>query len=144
MPTATKIELVEMMFKVSRLIKEEMSYANDIVHLSILQIQTLIYIDKNKRVSMSDIAGQFHIELSSATSLINKLYDQKLVERYQDNEDRRLVRISLTIAGKALLKEAMQQRRKKLERTLSYLSDKEREDLFSILGTLNIKLQMNR
>lgn len=136
-----KIELVEMIFKVSRLMKDKMSYTNKLIHLSILQIQTLIFLNKNKKVSMSDIAGYFHIELPSATSLLNKLYDQKLVERHEDEQDRRLVMITLTNQGKILLKQAMYERRKKLEKVLSYLSEKERSDLSTILETLNNKLQ---
>ncbi|MCX6732511.1 MAG: MarR family transcriptional regulator [Candidatus Roizmanbacteria bacterium] len=133
--------LIEMMFKVSRLMKEEMSYTNNLVHLSILQIQTLIFLHKNKKVSMSNIAEHFHIELSSATSLITKLYSQKLIERHTDEEDRRLVRITLTEKGSDQLKQAMCERRKKMEKTLAYLSDKQRSELSAIFETLFTKLQ---
>jgi DNA-binding MarR family transcriptional regulator len=136
-------ELVEMMFKVFRLMKDEMSFTNHLIHLSILQIQTLFFLNhlKNEKISMSDIAGYFTIELPSATSLVNKLCEQKLVQRTADTQDRRLVLISLTAEGKTLLELAMNQRRKKLEKMLSYLSGKEKRDLFNIIKTLNIKLQ---
>lgn len=136
-----KNEIVEMMFKVSRLMKDKMSYKNKLIHLSILQIQTLVYLNKNKKVSMSDIAGYFSIELPSATSLLNKLYDQKLVERHADEEDRRLVMITLTNDGKILLKQAMCERKKTMEKILLYLSEKERSNLLAILVSLNNKLQ---
>lgn len=90
---------------------------------------------------MGDVAEYFHIELPSATSLLNKLCDQKLVERHEDENDRRLVMISLTNEGKKLLQQAMNQRRKKLEKTLSYLSEKEKNELLNIMKTLNNKLQ---
>lgn len=135
-----KNELVEALFKVARLMKGEMSYTNNIIHLSILQIQTLIFLNKNKKVSMGDIANNFHIELSSATSLLNKLYEMKLVMRLEDKDDRRLVIITLTDEGKALLKEAMCERKKKLEKILLYLSEKQKSELQDILKTLNNKL----
>jgi DNA-binding MarR family transcriptional regulator len=141
MKTNNKNEIVEMIFKVSRLMKDEMSYKNNLIHLSILQIQTLIYLNKNKLSSMSDIANNFQIELSSATSLVNKLTDLKLVKRFEDKEDRRLVMIDLTEIGKTLLKQAMCERRKKMERILLYLSESERTDLLKILKTLNNKLK---
>jgi len=139
----TKIELVDMLFKISRLMKEEMSYTNNLTHLSILQIQTLIFLkqNKDKKVTMSDIAQYFHIELPSATSLLNKLYEQKLVDRLSDDKDRRLVIIVLTDIGRTLVEQAMSQRRKKLEKTLSYLSEKEKNDLLGIFKTLNDRLQ---
>lgn len=139
----TKIELVEMIFKVSRLMKEKMSYTNNLIHLSILQIQTLIFLNQNKNnnISMSDIAGYFRIELSSATSLVDKLYDQKLIERNVDQYDKRLVLITLTSEGKILLEQAMHERKKKLEKILSYLSKKEKFELLNIFKTLHNSLQ---
>ena len=134
-------KLVETMFEISRFMKAEMSYTDNLTHLSILQIQTLIFLSQKKNGTMGDIAGYFHIEMPSATSLLNKLYDQKLVERHVDLEDRRLVRISLTVEGKVLLRQAMQNRRKKLEKILSFLSKKERLDLLGILETLKLRLQ---
>jgi DNA-binding MarR family transcriptional regulator len=137
------IELVEMLFTVSRRMKDEMSFTNNLVHLSILQIQTLIFLNQNKdkQVSMTDIAEYFHIELPSATSLLNILYDQKLVERHTDENDRRLVIIVLTIKGKKLLEQAMHVRRKKFEKILSYLSGKEKLELLNIFKKLDSRLQ---
>jgi len=93
--------------------KGEMSYTCNLTHLSVLQIQTLFYLKQNQKTSMSDIAQYFRIELPSATSLINKLSDQKLVKRYDDLQDRRLVMLTLTSEGKTLLEQAMAQRQKK-------------------------------
>ena len=137
------VELVDAMFKISRLFKHEMTFTHKLVHLSILQIQTLIFLvkSKDKKVSMGDIAEYFQIELSSATSLLNKLYDQKLVERHPDVEDRRLVLITLSAQGKRLVVQAMADRRKKLEEMLSYLSEQEKQELLNIFGTIGKRLQ---
>jgi len=141
MKKENSLELVGMMFKIFRRMKEEMSYTNHFMHLSLLQIQTLIFLHKNKKSTMSIIAEYFGIELPSATSLINKLCEQKLVNRFDDPEDRRLVRITLTDDGEALLEKAIHERNKKLEKILSYLSDKEKSELSTILKTLNSKMQ---
>lgn len=135
------VELVELLFATSRLMKEEMSYTHDLTHLSILQVQTIIFLHQHGNVTMSDIATYFHIELPSATSLLNKLCDHKLVARHGDPSDRRLVRISLTLKGKAMLERVMRDRKKKLEKMLSYLSVKEKSELLHILETLSNKLQ---
>lgn len=134
-------ELVELMFSISRRMKEEMSYTNKLTHLSVLQIQTLKFLNQNKKTSMGDIAEYFQIELSSATSLLNNLCDHKLVKRYDDEQDRRLVRITLTDKGKTLFEQAIKERRKKIEKILSYLSKKEKTELLTILKTLNNRLQ---
>jgi DNA-binding MarR family transcriptional regulator len=135
------IELIHLMFGVFHRMKQEMSFTSDLTHLSIVQIQTLMLLYHHDKSSMSDIAEYFHIELPSATSLVNKLFAQKLVTRYEDAKDRRLVRIKLTPEGQTLVKEAMSDRRKKLEKMLSYLSAKEKTDLVNILVTLNSRLE---
>lgn len=134
-------EIIETMFKISRFMKQEMSYTNNLMHLSMLQIQTLIYIHKHENTSMSGIAEYFRTELPSATSLITKLCDQKLVERFDDPQDRRLVRISLSAEGKTLLERAQRERKIKIEKMLSYLSVSEKSELLNILHTINTKLQ---
>lgn len=141
MKTNNTFDLMEMLFKISRLMKEKMSFRSDLIHLSGLQIQTLVHLSQNKKVSMSDIAQYFLIELPSATSLINKLVDKDLVKRYEDQQDRRLVMITLTETGKTMFEQAMSQRKKKFEKILSYLSAKEKQDLLSIFKTLDNKLQ---
>ncbi len=134
------IELMEVMFGVFRLMKGKMSSRN-LTHLSILQIQALFFLKQNANTTMGDIAEYFHIELPSATSLLNKLYDQKLVKRHEDQEDRRLVRITLTDKGKELLEQAMQERRKTMEKMLSYLSEKEKSELLDILKILRQRME---
>jgi DNA-binding MarR family transcriptional regulator len=52
------------------------------------------------------------------------------------------VLITLTADGKTMLEDAMCARRKKLEKILSYLSEKEKSDLSSIFKTLYNKLQV--
>ena len=141
MKTNTTDKLIEEMFGMFRHMRSEMSFTNNFIHLSILQIQALMFISHNEHVSMSDLADYFRIELPSATSLVNKLCEQKLVNRYEDLKDRRLVRIGLTEDGKKLTEEAMCHRRKKVEKMLSYLSEKEKTELMSILKTLSTKLQ---
>ncbi len=136
------LDLMDMLLKVSRQMKAEMSYSSDIVHLSVLQIQTLFFINQNGQVSMSDVAAHFRIELPSATSLINKLCDQKFTIRFEGELDRRLVMVKLTNDGKILLEQAISERQKKLAKTLSFLSASEKSSLLTILQTLNSRLQL--
>lgn len=137
----TTFDLVEMVLNVSRIMKQEMSFSNSLTHLSVLQIQTLMFLSQNKELAMSDVAGYFHIELPSATSLMAKLCDQGLVKRYEDLKDRRLVCVELTVEGKRLLEQVKTDHRKKLEKMLSYLSDREKSELMNILKTFYVKFQ---
>ena len=106
-------ELIEVMFNISRVMKEQMSFKNHLMELSVLQIQTLIFLKNSEKVSMSDIADYLHIELPSATSLVNKLSRQKRLSSLS------VLRVTITDSGKSLLDQAITERKTKLHNALS-------------------------
>jgi DNA-binding MarR family transcriptional regulator len=114
-----------------------MSLNTDIFQLSILQIQALVYVNTKREATMSEIAKHFNIELPSASSLITKLFVKKLISRDSDQQDRRLVKITLTKKGELLLLKATEERRKKIRKMLSYLSEDEILHLRNIVNTLS-------
>lgn len=133
--------VIEIIFRISRLMSREMAYNSDVVNLSMLQLQALILIDKNKIIHMGDIATHFKIEMPTATSLLNKLVVMKLVKRKTDKKDRRIVRLNLTNKGKNLLKNAMLQRSKKINKLLFYLPLKNKKELLKILDEIVVKME---
>jgi len=141
----TKIneKIMEVFFEISRGIREKMSFDCNAAQLTVLQLQTLILINKNKTLSMGDIANEFKISLPTATVLSDKLVKIKLVKRNKSVSDRRIVNVSLTEKGKTLLKKAMKQRHIKINELLSYLPLKDREMLFKILDNLSSNIKKN-
>jgi len=135
-------QLIEAIFEFSRNLKGEMSYDCHIMHLSMLQLQVLLHLKHSPASQMSEIATKFHIELPSATSLINTLKKAKLVVRKTDEKDRRLVRISLTQSGEDMLTDAMKERNKKVSTTLQHLSQEDKITLLSILQKLIVKMEV--
>ncbi|HZE87048.1 MAG TPA: MarR family transcriptional regulator [Methylomirabilota bacterium] len=133
--------LIELSFQLSRQIKGTMCFTSQFINLSMLQLQALSFIKSKPNVHMREIAEHFHIELPSATSLLNKLHEMQLVSRSTDATDRRVVKISLTADGETLLKDAMIERNKKTEILLSYLSETEKENLLHIFEKLLTKME---
>lgn len=138
-PVATKF--FEVMFKNSRLLRDKVNYSSDTAQLSTLQVQTLSLLKKQSSIQMREIADYFHIELPSATSLLNKLVALHLVKREQDAKDRRLVRVTLTADGNGILRKAMDEKLKHLEHMLSYLSETEQLELLRLLEKLNDRIE---
>ena len=134
-------KFIEVMFKTSRLFRGQMHYSSKIAHLSFLQIQTLAYLKHNNNAQMSEIAEHFHIELPSATSLLNKLVTLQLVKRQQDEKDRRLVRIILTDEGNNVLKLARNEKEQHVAQMLSYLTDTEQQELLRLMEKLNERIE---
>ncbi len=134
-------EIVELMFQISRSMKERMVFSSTAANLTLLQLLTLGFIKKSqKAVQMKDIADYLSIEMPTATSLLNKLFRLNLVNRVVDKEDRRIVRINLTKKGDTLVDEAMKRHGERIEKMLSYLDTKQKEDFYEILKILSNKL----
>jgi DNA-binding MarR family transcriptional regulator len=134
-------QIGELIFSLSRCLKDRMMFHSTTSQLTIMQLQALAYIHEKKRVSMSEIAVQFSITLPTATSLLDKLVSMKLVKREQSKEDRRVVYIVLTEKGGELLGQALQQKKEKMHRMLSYLSKEEKQQFHDILKHLMQELQ---
>jgi DNA-binding MarR family transcriptional regulator len=141
MANVLAVKFFEAMFKNSRFFRDKMHSQSRIGHLSILQVQTLSFLKHKTNAQMSEVAEQFRIELPSATSLLNKLVALQLVKRQQDEKDRRLVRVSLTVDGDKLLKQVMEEKIKQIEHMLSYLSKNEQEELLRLLEKLNTRIE---
>ena len=121
--------------------KVEMTFDSATSQLTVLQLQLLILIKKNKVLSMSDIANKFEISLPTATVLSDKLVKENLIRRVRREDDRRIVNISLTKKGESILEKAMKQRHLKINKVLSFLSPEDKNKLLSILKKLSVNIK---
>lgn len=134
-------QIAEQMFALSRVMKEEMTFDSDTAQLTILQLQALIFIKRNGEVTMTEVATQFGISLPTATALSNKLVSGKFIKRVNDATDRRIVKLILTPKGDEMLQTAMKQRNAKINTMLSYMSQREKEQLLKIMNNLVTNIQ---
>lgn len=141
MPTTNT--LIEKTFSFLRCMKGQMSLQSDVLNLSMIQLQTLIFIKQNPTTPMKAVAEYLRVELPSATSIVEKLVKLSYVKRQTDTEDRRLVLLHLTPKGESLLADAMKERSKNMEHILSYLSEKDRDELSRIFDTLIKAMEEN-
>lgn len=139
--TSLNNQLAEVIFSISRTLRDEMTFDSSTYQLTLLQLRALIFIKKQKSVSVSDLAAQFRTTLPTATSLSDKLVKLKLVLRKQNLTDRRIVKISLTKKGKNLLKKAVKEKDKKINKMLLYLSAQDKKELFRILNNLLLAIK---
>ena len=82
---------------------------------------------------MKEIADCLMVTAPSATSLINNLMKDAMVERKEEEEDRRIVRITITKKGNEYLKKEMAAVTNKIRKNLEALTSKEQEQLAKIL-----------
>jgi DNA-binding MarR family transcriptional regulator len=74
---------------------------------------------------MSDLSQNLGVTLPTTTSMINRLIQFGFIERKRDSNDRRVVKVKLTVRGRVILKKLMEERRIALEVLLQALDNEE-------------------
>lgn len=70
--------------------------------LTIDQHYLLGYIQKSSKCTSSELAEAFDVNKSAITAIINRLADRGIIERTRDENDRRVVYLTLSDKGKEL------------------------------------------
>ncbi|MFH1824364.1 MAG: MarR family transcriptional regulator [Candidatus Firestonebacteria bacterium] len=106
--------------------------------LSLSQMKTLsVFICEDKPLKMSDVAKKLNVTLPTVTQIVDKLVSLELLERVRNEEDRRLVIVSITEKGKRLVRMSQERRIESFKWWLEKLSLKEQMELVATLEKLN-------
>lgn len=100
------------------------------------QEQIINLIAANKSLSSGEIARALGVRPPTITKSIARLQEQGFVERTTGHADGRIVRVSLTKAGKKILKKVNRATLKAEKQTLSKLSPKQQKQLRKALDTM--------
>ncbi len=92
----------------------------------------------SKNMTATDLARDFVMPKSQMTHLVDKLVTLQIVKRIPAEEDRRVVYLSLTDAGKNLLRELKNKVRENVKNELSVLTREEFEELRKALETIRV------
>ena len=69
---------------------------------STAHLHIIMMLEAEGPLTMTRLAEAIEVSLSSATGLVSRMEDRGLVERLHDDADRRVVRVRLTDAGRAV------------------------------------------
>ncbi len=73
--------------------------------ISMAQLHILYTLQRSGEMPMSRLADVLHVSMSNATGLIDRIEERGFVERTRVPEDRRIVMIRVTDAGRRMLEE---------------------------------------
>lgn len=73
--------------------------------ISMTQLHILFTLERHEHMTMSQLADVLDVSLSNATGLVDRIEERGYVERIRVPEDRRIVRIRVTEAGRRMLGE---------------------------------------
>lgn len=93
------------------------------------QLLSLIAVVEDAPVTVTDIAEKVHVSPSTLVGVLDRLEGKGFVERHRDSEDRRLVYVTPTQAGRSLVSKTPYPLQYSLGRKLKQLPKRERERL---------------
>jgi DNA-binding MarR family transcriptional regulator len=96
----------------------------------------LIVLDKQDRMSLSDLAEAAKVTLGSMSQTVRRLEQLGHVTKSRATEDRRKVLFSLTEPGRAAVTASRRHRRNWLNGRLAELTDAERDDIARVAPIL--------
>ena len=106
------------------------------------QFLVMMAIHSYRRCSMGTLAKNMHVQMPTATGIIDRLVQAGFVRRSPQPEDRRQVFVELTPKGQAFIRQFHEIVRRRWEDVLRVLNVNELEMFYQILTKLRNQLQV--
>jgi DNA-binding MarR family transcriptional regulator len=90
-------------------------------------ISALLHIAAEGPIGMTELAERLHVSLATMSQLVTELDDWQLVERKQDDVDRRRILVTIASDHRPMIRAMLVQRLQPLQRTLNRLDPDQRE-----------------
>lgn len=94
------------------------SLADHDADVTLPQFRALVVLASRGPQRVVDISAELGVNPSTGTRMCDRLVAKKLVRRYRSSADRREVRLTLTEAGRSLVREVTERRRTELTRVV--------------------------
>jgi DNA-binding MarR family transcriptional regulator len=132
--------ILEVFDRISKVFASMESFAGDL-SLSKPELLALEAISNLEGLKMSELAGRLEIGMSTATGIIDRLIEKKLVLREKNGTDRRVVRIVLTGRGKKTNLVYQKQKKEIFQKMLSQINTDEQKSFILILEKISNALE---
>ena len=103
-------------------------------NISPMQVRSMILLREKGSMTMTELASEMLVSKPQLTPLIDKLIDGELVERENEKDDRRIIKISLTSLGREALESHKKEMLEMLKNKIDFLN---MEDLAALDAALD-------
>lgn len=110
---------------------QSIAAVEDLVDLT--QFRALVIIGSRGSVSLGELADAARMHLSTASRMCDRLVAQGLIDRADDPDNRRQLILTLTDAGRRVVKDVMDQRRAAVQPMLAAMPKTRRAELVALL-----------
>jgi DNA-binding MarR family transcriptional regulator len=97
--------------------------------LSPIQIQAMVIVKKEKRLTMKAFSDELGMNPSATTALVDGLVNKDYIKRRTDKNDRRSCYLELSSSGLKMIDSKMKRLADELRSTVGVLSEEERKTL---------------
>lgn len=98
------------------------------------RLSSQLYTDES--MTMREVSDAVAVPLSTATRIVDMLVERGYLRRVHDRRDRRVVRVSLSAAGKELHRTIEGHIIRRAQQLLSGLTEEEREEIFALIDKI--------
>jgi DNA-binding MarR family transcriptional regulator len=128
-----KTELVTEVFDLARNVAAKQAKS----HLTMIQLRTLIFIRERGVVKPTEIAKKFSITPASVTSQIDKLVNEGWLERISNQDDKRVVEVTLTKKGQRNIDKEVENFESNCSWIFENIDNEEEKQLLDYITRLN-------
>lgn len=128
-----KEELITEVFDLGRNISAKQLNSD----LTMVQLRTVIFVERQGIVKPTEIAKKFSITPASVTSQIDKLVEQGWLERKYNQDDKRVIEVVLTQKGKSRVGKLKEELVNNCSWIFKTLDKQEQDTLFDLVSRLN-------
>jgi DNA-binding MarR family transcriptional regulator len=132
--TKKMVTLIRKYVRLRALHTKELAKSYD---LSVPQLLCLQCLYENGKMSMSEIAENILVNVSTVTGIVDRLEQKAFLERRRVSPDRRVITIALTEKGRSLAENSPPAVHYKIVQAVKMLSQPEREEIFEALDSLS-------
>jgi DNA-binding MarR family transcriptional regulator len=118
-------DIVELHRRVNRSLRQSNQDAWMQLTLTVPQVKSLFFITNHGSSNFKNLAVALKVSQSNLTGVIDRLVEQELVSRAENPEDRRMMSLTATDRGEALVSDLRDRRISHLSKALSELSPRD-------------------
>jgi DNA-binding MarR family transcriptional regulator len=128
-------ELMETIYPIMQFIRTEMRSQRE-SSLSVPQFRVMVFLSRHAGASLSEVAEHLGVTRATASVMVDRLVQHGLLDRTDDPQERRQIRLSLTQIGGDRLSEMREVTRQKIATLLKRLTAEELENVAAGLTAL--------
>jgi DNA-binding MarR family transcriptional regulator len=129
-------QIIERRRRLDRIIRERTMDPWTTLSLTVTQLRSLFYINRNGSVNLSGLASAFKVTPANVTGIVDRLVEHNLLTRVPDPNDRRVLWLNLTDKAKSLIDELREGRASEMRKILEKLPGEDLEAVSRSYGLL--------